>query len=218
MLSQRPVSTQADSVFMLCGNENISIAYTLCYFLSQRQCHWPPGQVILFPDSSLWGPSFSSKPGSCLFWRRRFHYKFRVVLKFSIISFFHTPLSLLLTNIRNNRCYVIEVHIRHMEEWRSQCYTFLNLSLYGGKLYLWGNRTLERQPWWFPEPVWTFRSLKKPPTSAVIEPRPLLFPFLSLGAVPTVLFLFMALHRPILTLNNIKGSLILWHRSFTFKF
>jgi hypothetical protein len=127
---------------MLCGNENIFIAYTLSYFLSRHQCHWPPGQVILFPVSSLWGPSFSSKPGSCLFWRRCFHFKFRVILKFSMIASFYIPLSSLLTSSRNIRCYVSKVHIRHMGGVESQFYPFLNLSLYGGKFCPSGNRTL----------------------------------------------------------------------------
>jgi hypothetical protein len=142
MLSQRPASTQADSVFMLCGNENIFIAYTLSYFLSRHQCHWPPGQVTLFPDSSLWCPSFSSKPRSCLFWRRCFHCIFQVVLTFSMITSFYIPLSSLLTNSRNIWCYVSKVPIRQMEGVESQFHTFLNLSLYGGKLCPWGNRTL----------------------------------------------------------------------------
>ena len=127
-----------------------------------------------------------------------------------MITSFYIPLSSLLTNSPKIRCYVSKVLIRRMGGVESQFHTFLNVSLYGGKLCCRGNRTLYPLNGTLGGPQSRFEHFgieKKTPTSAVIEPSSLLCPSLSLGAVPTALFLFMALHRSILALNNIKGSL-----------
>jgi len=54
----------------------------------------------------------------------------------------YIPLSSFLTNSRNIRCYVSKVRNRQTGGVESQFHTFLNLSLYGGKLCPWGNRSL----------------------------------------------------------------------------